>query len=279
MSYTMTVAVSHPPNAAAILGALGHDVRGGESLARSDWPETLVHLYRASMSTRGIEIECKGTALSIKMVACTNHADWDLAFTLFEAVGASPIEGEDGTTAVLSHVREGFAEVMARELSSSISTLHALIEQGKDIQLTGAVRKVYFGRRMLREIGQDPEAMLERIRRIQYLEDEGFQFVEYSNLSAMMRLTVDLGFSIWDPKRDQAFAATTHLALFSDKKLHVPLTALPEVVGTRFAWLDEEQFTIVATPAEEIAQLIERAERFAFNPYAKLNKKWWQFWK
>jgi hypothetical protein len=95
----------------------------------------------------------------------------------------------------------------------------------------------------------------------------------------MMRLTVDLGFSIWDPKRDQAFAATTHLALFSDKKLYVPWKALPEVVGTRFAWLDEKQFTIVATPAEEIAQLIERAERFAFNPYAKLNKKWWQFWK
>jgi len=231
------------------------------------------------MSTRGVAIERKGTALSIRMVACANQADWNLAFTLLEAVGASPIEGEDGTTAVLSHAREEFAEVMARELSSSISTLHALIEQGKEIQLTGAVRKVYFGRRMLREIGQDPEAMLERIRRIQYLEDEGFQFIEYENLSAMMRLTVDLGFSIWDPKRDEAFGATTHLALSSDKKLHVPLKALPDVVGTRFAWLDEKQFTIAATPAEEIAQLIERAERFAFNPYAKLNKKWWQFWK
>jgi len=37
MSYTMMVAVSHPPNAAATLRALGHDVRGGESLARGDW--------------------------------------------------------------------------------------------------------------------------------------------------------------------------------------------------------------------------------------------------
>jgi hypothetical protein len=232
-----------------------------------------VHLYRARQSTRGIAIERKGTALLVKMVTCTNRVDWDLAFTLLETLGATPIEGEDGTTAALVEIRAAFAEVMARELSASVATLHATVKQRKELQLTGAVREVYFGPRMLREIGEDPEAMLERIRRIQYIEDEGFQFVKYASLTAMMRLTVELGFSLWDPRRAQAFGATTHLCLSSDKKLHVPLKALPEIVGKRFAWLDEKQFTIAATPDGEIAQLIKRAEPFAFNPYAKLNEK------
>lgn len=273
MSYTMAVVVSKPPDVAAILTMLGPDVRGGESLARGHWPEGVVHLYRARQSTRGIAIERKGTALLVKMVACTNRADWDLAFTVLEALGASPVEGDDGTMAALVDIRAAFAEIIARELVASIGTLHSVIKQRKELQLTGAVREVYFGPRMLRELGQDPEAILERIRRIQYIEDEGFEFVTYSSLSAMMHLTVDLGFSLWNPKRSQSFGATTHLALSSAKTLHVPLKALPEVVPARFSWLDEKQFTIAETPEGEIPQLIERAERFAFNPYAKLNKK------
>lgn len=272
MSYTMSVAVSRLSNAMAILAALGPDVRGGESLARGDWPE-VVHLHRARHSTRGITIERKDTVLLIKMVACANRADWDLAFSLLEALGATPVEGEDGKAAALIDLRTEFADVMARELGASISALHAAIEQRSEPELSGAVRKVYFGPRMLREIGQDPEAMLEQIRRIQYIEDEGFEFVEYSSLSAMMRLSVELGFSLWNPRRAQAFGATTHLALSSDKKLHIPLNALPKIAGLRFAWLDERQFTIAATPEAEISQLIRRAEPFAFNPYSKQSKK------
>jgi hypothetical protein len=279
MSYTMTVKVSRPPNAAAVLSELGRDVRGGEGLGRGDWPERLVHLHRARHSTRGITIERKGTVLSVRMAACTNWADWDLAFSLFDAVDATPIEGEDATTVALVDGRAGFAEVMARELWASVSTLHTVIEPRREVQLTGTVRDVFVGRRMLREIGRDPVAMLERIRRVQYIEDAGFEFVTHSNLSATRWLTAGLGFSLWNPKRPQAFGPTTHLALTGARTLHVPLAALPEVVGSRFAWLDEKQFTIAATPEAEIAQLVERAERVAFDPYAKLNKKWWQFWR
>jgi hypothetical protein len=272
MSYTMRVTATRSPDAAAILAALGPDVRGGENLAKAPWPP-MVHLHRSRQSTRGITIERKGKALSVTMAACANRADWDLAFTLHETLGVTPIEGEDGKVAALANVRAEFADVMPRELGASISMLHAAVERGKELQLIGAVREVYFGPRMLREIGHDPEVMLERIRQIQYIEDEGFEFVKYSNLSVMMGLTTDLGFSLWDPTRAQAFGATSHLALNSDKKLHVPLDALPEMVGARFAWLDEKQFCIAATPNVEIAELIKRAERFAFNPYAKLNKR------
>lgn len=273
MTYTMEAKIPAPPDVAVTLKALGAGVRGGESLARGRWPEEVVHLYRVSQSTRGIAIERKGKTLSIKMVACSNRADWDLAFTLFAMLGAKRIEGEDGTAAAVVDARAEFAEVMARELNASIATLHEVVKQRKELQLTGAVREVYFGPRMLREIGEDPEAMLERIRRIQYIEDEGFQFVTYSSLTAMMHLTVDLGFSLWHPRRSEAFGATTHLALSAEKTLHVPLKALPEVAQTRFSWLDEKQFTIAETPEGELPQLIKRAERFAFNPYAKLNRK------
>src|ERR1041384_6918178 len=139
MSYTMEVVVSKPPDVAAVLTALGPDVCGGESLARGHWPEAVVHLYRARQSTRGIAIERKGTALLVKMVTCTNRVDWDLAFTLLETLGATPIEGEDGTTAALVEIRAAFAEVMARGLSASVATLHATVKQRKELQLTGAV--------------------------------------------------------------------------------------------------------------------------------------------
>jgi hypothetical protein len=37
-------------------------------------------------------------------------ADWDLAFALFDVVGATPIEGEDGTTIALVNARDAWLD-------------------------------------------------------------------------------------------------------------------------------------------------------------------------
>jgi hypothetical protein len=282
MSYTMSVSLVGPLDAISTVDALGDDVRCREDLVAGEWPDRAVHVYRVGRSTRGVELLRRGSELGVRMVACANDADWELAFALLERLNASPITGEDGTCVALADARSGFAEVVARETAAAISTLHALIDQGEKIELEGVTRTVYFGSRMLSGIGREPGALLERIRRIQYVVDEGFEPVAPEDLAAMMGLPEPLELSVWDPDVAQVFAPTSLVALRTPT-LYVPMDALPAVVGPRFAWLDERQFTIAAIPADERPALVERATRAAVDPYAKIRayetKKWWQFWR
>ena len=214
------------------------------------------------------------------MLACANTVDWDLALALFEAVGVASIAGEDGTTAAIADARSELGEVRERELAAALAAARVAVAAGQQMELCGVVREVYIGPRMLAELGDDPQVLLERIRRVQYIEAEGFEVVKRSNIGAMMGLGIDLGFSIWNAERAQAFGPTSHLGLAGPTlSLHVPLDALPELVGSRYAHLDEKQFTIDAVPEHEIPELVERAKPFSFDPYKNLGKKWWQFWK
>ena len=280
MSYTMTAAVRAQglPSLAGVVATLGPDVRLDHEIVHA-WPSRPIHLHRDGRSTRGIEVEAGPSALSIRMLACANDADWELAFALFEGVGVASIDGEDGTTARIANARRELGEVRERELAAALAAVRVAVESGQDMEMSGVVREVYIGPGMLAEVGTDAQALLERIRRVQYIEAEGFEFVARSNLGLMMGLGVDLGFSIWNPERAQAFGPTSHLGMAASVSLHVPLDVLPELLGNRFARLDEKQFTIDAVPEHEIPQLVERAKPFTFNPYKKLEKKWWQFWK
>lgn len=284
MSYSMTFACEQPkynprvPTPPALVSALGTGARfSGKEVA--SWPTDPVHIHRHGASTRGIEIECRDAEMSVRMVSCTNEADWELAFATLELLGAATVEGEDGTRAAIANVRAAFAEVRSRELAAAASSIIAAVESGAALQLSGAVRDVYFGPRTAAEIRADPTGLLDRIRRIQYIEDEGFEIVKYSNLSMMMALTVEFGFSIWSPEKAEAFTPTSWVGMKGPTSLHIKLAALPDLCGSRFEWLDEKQFTIAATPEPELPALFERAKRVAFNPYRKLGKKWWQFWR
>ncbi|MFO0639811.1 MAG: hypothetical protein U0183_11415 [Polyangiaceae bacterium] len=282
MSYTMSVSLVGPLDAVATVEALGDDVKCREDLVAGEWPDRAIHVYRVGRSTRGVELLRHGDELGVRMVACANDADWALAFALLELLNASPITGEDGTCVALADVRSGFAEVVARETAAAISTLHALVDQGEEIELEGVTRTVHFGSRMLSDIGREPGALLERIRRIQYIVDEGFEPVAPEDLGAMLGLSEPLELSMWDPDVAQVFAPTSLVALRTPT-LYVPMDALPAVGGPHFEWLDERQFTIAVIPADERPALVERATREAVDPYAKLRaheaKKWWQFWR
>ena len=284
MSYSMTVSVSAPPSAAAVLRQLGAAVEVREELPAGSWPEGILHLHHVGKSTRGVEVALEDRELSVRMLACANREDWELAFRLLEAIGAREIAGEDGTSAPLSALRTRFEQVMVRDMAFSLSSLRVLIEKGNELQFQGSVRDVFFGPRMLRDLGSNPLRWLDAIRRVQYVEQEGYEWIEYGDLGAAMGLRVDgVGFSIWDPMRDQAFAPTPYLAIAAPAgNIYLASSSLPELLGARFAWLDEKQFAIAATPDSELAQLFERAAAVTVDPYAELrrqSKRWWQFWK
>jgi hypothetical protein len=118
---------------------------------------------------------------------------------------------------------------------------------------------------------------MERIRRIQYIESEGFAVRRPMGLPA----SVGVLLSLWTPNEAQAFEVTDNVGLSAPSgSLTVPISELPELAGNRFHWLDEKQFAIDATPEAELSVLYERAAAVAIDPYRKARgKRWWQFWR
>lgn len=289
MSYALSVQLSSAPELASLLRDLGEGVHAlGEVPARG-WPEGSVHLHRVGRSTRGIEILREGERLTARMLACASGEDWRLALATFEALAGpeAAIEGEDGTAAVCATAATDLAEIIESETASAIATIEAMVAAGRTIELEGPVRRVHFGARMLSDLGGDPRELLEAIRRVQYIEAEGYEVIEYHDLASKLGLGTDVGgFSLWDPTRAQAFEPAPLLGIECDEPgLYIPASSAPEVAGDRFTWLDERQFAVAPTPAEELPMLVARAKERRVDPHARMRglagggRKWWQFWR
>ncbi len=291
MSYSMSVELSATPELASIVRSLGADVVIHEEVPAGGWPEDVeaVHLYQVGKSTRGIEVGYEDGTFSVRMLACAGPDDWRLAYaTMAAAAGPdATITGEDGTTGRCATGWEDFGRVMARELATSIVTIKTMVAQGNAMEMNGAVRPVYFGPKMLERVGDNPLHLLEAIQVVQYIDAQGFEFVDYQNLASLLGLGVDVGgFSVWDPTKAQAFAPAPTLGIKCDEAgLYISTDSIAAVAGKRLIWLDEKQFAIAATPAAELPALIARAKEHRVDFHAGVrsmvrgDRKWWQFWK
>lgn len=290
MSYVMSVSTEAPPDLTTVLRALGDDVRVAGETPERGWPVGPFNLRRAGVSTRGVEVLRDASSVSARMLAWASPEDWQLAFeTLVAAGGASAtIEGEDGTRAIGAEAARHFAEVMASETAAAFATISALVAAGTSVELPGPVRHVHMGPRMLRDCGGDAGAVLEAIRRVQHIEDEGFELVAYGDLASRLGLGVDIGgFSVWDPTVSQAFEPAPVLGVACvEPGLYIATESAQAVAGDRFTWLDERHFAIRATPPEELPALIARACEVRVDLHARIRaklgrtrRKWWQFWK
>jgi hypothetical protein len=294
MSYSMTVEVKQLPPVEAVLAALGpraiQCAEAPDGLSR--WPRGIIHLHELGESTRGVELIIEDSEVRARMVSLANPADWQLAFDLLAAFAPrrdARILGEDGTAATVDALRSEFVEVIERELGVGLITVLDMTARDdiEEMTFNGAVRTVYIGSRIANELGGTaPDEALRRlldlIRRIQYIEREGFELVESSDLGSLLGIPVEMRLSIWNPTAAQAFAPTRLLGLRTPAgNLYVPVEALPELLGPRFAWLDEQQFTIAPTPEAELPALHARARKVAVELTGGTGgkRKWWQVWK
>jgi hypothetical protein len=240
---------------------------------------------REGRSTRGVMLTSKPGIARVRMFPLSSLEDWELGFQLLRALAADPavrVEGEDGTVSTLSDMRERFLEVLHRETANDFREIQKQLREHPEtvVVLDGAVREVFIGPRQLAELSTGTTggvtAVVERIRRIQHIEREGFEVVR------PVKLAVEPGrlFSRWTLDKAQAFEATDYVVLeqpWRNSIVCVPVPGLPELVGSRFQWLDEKQFTLQPIPESERADLHERAMArvTVYHP----RKRWWQFWR
>lgn len=290
MSYTMSSTPKACPTAADIMEALGPSavrcVEFGDQAPEGDWPERVLHLHRLERSARGVEVRFERSRLRVRMVSLANREDWELAFRILEAFAVNPsdsVEGEDGTACSLTEVRACFLDVLLRESAATFLSMKGALSGNPDllIELRGPVRSVFLGPRCFRELpsdsGQAIAALMERIRRVQYLEAEGFEVRSPMSLPG----SVGVRLTLWDPRKAQAFEPTDNVGLRAPSgSLTVPVAQLVALVGERFVWLDEKQFALHATPEAELSELYEWAASMTVDPYvATADRKWWQFWR
>jgi hypothetical protein len=237
--------------------------------------EALLLVYRPGVSSRGVEVSFEDDDVHTRLTALAAPGDWALAFEYLAACAgeAAPVvTGEDGT----SGTSDAFADVIARETAGALAGAESALANnpGSEISLRGPVREVHVGARLLGEL-VEPRVMglIERVRRLQYLESEGYELCAPISLRAPGVPT----FTVWSPDRAQAFEPVEALGLSAPGgNLYIPVAALPGLLGDRFQWLDEKQFAIAAG---DDPGLVERARPLSIDPYKAVKKKWWQFWR
>jgi hypothetical protein len=285
MSYTLVQSVAATPQATKVLsGALAGVLcrENPDGFGEVPWPRAIVHLYRPGKSTRGVEVVFDGAELQTRLVSLASPEDWQLAYALHAAFAAGPdveVRGEDGTKSRVDGLAGAFADVAARETAAGVVAMETSLQQnpGSQIGMSGPVRQMTIGHRVINDLPAEPGkrvfALLDRIRRIQYIESEGYEVKTAVPLKAPGIPT----FSVWTPAKKQAFEDVEALGLSSPKgNLYVPVAALPGLLGDKFQWLDEVSFAIDAV---DDPTLVERAAAESIDIWKSANKKWWQFWK
>lgn len=291
MSYSLTLETAPARRTAAVLdagfGGVIRCVEHPDGLPDSEWPRGVLHFFAEGSSTRGVEVIREDRALRVRLLSLAAPRDWELAYrflTAFAGDSTQIVTGEDGTSATCADLAQRFAEVMARETAAGVAALEAALasQAGNQVRLPGAVRAVFIGPRLLSELpaggSERVEALLERIRRLQFVELDGYAFTD----PVPLRAPGIPSFAVWSLTRPQAFSPVECVGVSTeDGNLYIPVPALPGALGERFCWLDETQFAIAATSAAELPSLLVALRPLAIDPYrgVERKKRWWQFWR
>ncbi len=289
MSYWMSIRAKQAPTVTEILEALATpELRSTEfpnGFPTEFWPTGVSHYYRANLSARGVELTFEPGFARIQILSLSNPEDWELGFRLLCALAADPatqVEGQEGTLGTVADMRERFLEVIRRWIADEFRVIQKQVREHDNVLVSmhGPHREVFFGRRSLQELSTGTTelvtAVIERIRRIQYIETEGYEVVR------PVKLAVDPGRSAtsWNLDKTQVFEATDYVGLdkpYRRATVYVPVPDMPKLVGSRLEWLDEKQFILHAVPKSEQAAIHARAKAMVviYHP----PKRWWQFWR
>jgi hypothetical protein len=291
MSSAFTIELSGPPRYEALFAAIGRPAlrcqEGPIEGYQGDWRSGALHLYLDGESTRSVEVGCDGagtrTTMTVRILALSSPADYELAFRIVEQLGAAGrVSHEEEGELPADQLRARFSgDWMARDLAAAVQGIVTAAETagGGIVRIAGPVRSAYLGGVTLGALGRDgsvdPVALLERLRSIQYLGD-------VASASAMDLPGVDVRLSVWKPDEATLYFDVSHVGVKAPEgNLYVPATALAEVFGRHLRQLDDWQFVIEASAAEEQEAIIARAASRSVDVWARAEapRRWWQIWR
>lgn len=240
------------------------------------WPEGgALHFYRHGLATRSVELASEDGTMTVRVLALSSPDEYDLAFRFVEVLGGDrEIEHEEHGAMPASEARARLGnEWMLREMAASHAAILSSLREHPHyhVEVQGAVRGVAIGPKMLERVGESAIALLDAIRRIQYIEETHppRHQLPFTNAGKGTICTP------WELDEPGFYGAPTHLGLLQgDDYRFVPVAVAREAAGDAWIALDEQQFAIDAIPEAGRAAIRSLVEQKGVGP-----KTWWQFWR
>jgi hypothetical protein len=152
-----------PADVAEIVRAVGQPIVWADgNLASLDaWPERSLLLYIPGESSRGVEVVRDADRYQVRVLALSTKADYDLAFSLVEALGgASMVDVEAAGEAPAGEVRARYGgDWMVRDMAAGIVALKTSLEAGHTVSITGPVASLEIDPRAHADAAQWPEIL------------------------------------------------------------------------------------------------------------------------
>lgn len=259
MSVLIKVDLDQPPPVDELVRHVDSPDLYGQT-GRGDWPEAALLLHRQLVSTRQIEVAWQAGELEITIRVFASSEDIDLALRLASAIALEHgrdvwVEGEAGIPP-----GELQARFDRRAWSATMAAgMRRLIERKGTVELSGPQRPAYLGPRVLAALdaGDSAEPFFRRaitwLRRVQWIEEtEGYRAMGILEGRESGRTV-----AIWDPRYRAVLPLVDVVAIYHQDD-HVAFAAarVPELVGDRATWLDDEQLLLEAMRDDEIDLLV-----------------------
>jgi len=243
---------------------------------RGTWDEGgALHLYRHGKSTRPVEVVYENGEMIVRVLALSSADDFDLAFRLTETLGGDGeiTHEEHGAMPAREARRRLGHEWMVRETAVAYQAVVEVLRDNPEntADVLGPVRTASIGRTMLERVGSSPTALLEMLRRVQFIEDTHRRCMRlpFTNAGTGTVCTP------WSMEVDGFYGAPTHLGLLmGDDYRFIPVAMAREAAADAWIPLDEHQFAIDAIPEARRGAIRKLVETKGVKP-----KVWWQFWR
>jgi len=282
VSYTFSVATGSPPVLRRLLDSLGHpDLRLEHELPEGEaFPPGAWKVYRQGLSTRSLELSYDKGKLEARLLMCSSPDVSELALAVCErwaTESGALVEPEDDDPYPPDARPERFSGDWAdREFEHHAGLLAVMVDRQDPpgpLTMNGPRRQFHIDARLLGELraagGQAGLAyqLLERMRRVQYLDESGLYAARILSVQDKESGAVKYTVSVWGPDQAYLFPRVTYLAVDEgERSLYVPAAAAPAIAGSKHQWLDEQQCLIAATEAAEWPALVARARAHAVKP-------------
>jgi hypothetical protein len=292
------------PSLAAALDRIGREGlwTSKEAPADGGWPPGPLRVGLHGKSVRGVEAERAGGETRVRLFECSTEDDLRLGLRLTAAFAGETgtVRLDGGETVPASGLRARFDEVWIEDrVAEGPARLRALFEDRagpprEEIVVPGLRCDVHVGRSLLAKLEPDSPgfgaALLERMRRIQWIEDEGYAFLAW--YTARPRDGSE-PFTFAELPRNAAVLVPVVDRLVvdgPDATLAFDFEDAEAVGGRAFAErVDEHHFLWRVVDDVNWARIVARAKergipvptkRRGSSPRARASaRRWWRFWE
>lgn len=240
--------------------------------------EGALHVYRHGLSTRSVELSYADGELTVRVLALSSPDEYDLAFRLVELLGGDgEIRHEEHGAMPAREARAKLGnEWMLREMAVAHAAILGAIRDNPHhhVEILGAVRGVAIGKKMLERVGDSAIALLEAVRRIQYIDETHQTCLQFPFTNAGKGTIC----TPWSFELDGYYGAPTHLGVMVGNDYRfLTVEVAREAAGDAWIPLDEIRFAIDAIPEERQAAIAALAKAKGVKGMGP--KSWWQFWR